>query len=160
MHLRNAYDMIPFEVFLKQNRMQFMINKKLLAMGLGVAMSVGASTSAMANGLTLTSAGAPTNILVYCNNIEALYPIPANGQLGPLPWFAIAAMFSDMAFQPINCVFKLDDAAHDAIGSATLTPTMSAGEITNVVRTSSYNVTITPGINAPYSDMTVALKAN
>ncbi|MCX7125069.1 MAG: hypothetical protein NTU49_04820, partial [Gammaproteobacteria bacterium] len=69
--------------------------KKILAIGLGAAITMGAS-SAMATaipaGLTLTSTGTPSAINVFCNGSQALYPIPSNGSLGPLPWVAIAYM--------------------------------------------------------------------
>ena len=136
-----------------------MMNKKLLALGLGAIITASVSTATMATGMTLTSSGASADILVNCNGYPGLQNVPANGSIGPFPWLAIAVMFHDYSFGPIPCTFKLNNKTQDLIGSATLTPTATTGEITNVVPASSYTVSITPGVGVPSTTMTVELKA-
>jgi hypothetical protein len=122
-----------------------MMKKKLLAIGLGVALSMTA-VGAMADGLTLSSQGAPDQIVVTCNGTPALENIPASGSLPAFPWNAIYLMFH--LHNNLKCAFTLDGSGA-LIGKANLTLTGllgTTGEISDVRDLASgYSVVVTPG---------------
>lgn len=131
-----------------------MIQKKLLAVGVGLALSAMTATT-LANTLTLQSQNEPNSIAVACNNISGL-PIPANGQLGPLSYISLYVLFQRKS--TLNCTFSENGAQ---IGTATLQlgPKFQHAQILSDSVASGYSVTISPtsAISQPTSDITVTL---
>ncbi len=103
-----------------------MFKKTLLFVGIS---SVLVSGAASASGLTLVSKNVTSPIAVYCNKIKGLYDIKPNGQLGPLPWVIISAMFHSNKLQ---CSFKLDNGSNKVIGTANMLLSLTTGTIKNV----------------------------
>lgn len=139
---------------------------KLLALGLGVALSVGAAyasplstISSVKSGLTLTSNIGTVD--VYCNGKEGLIPVTSKAR--NLPWAAIIVMFGSESLQ---CQFYPDGktpSTKNEIGSATLTLTLTRGLISNV---QTYNGHSAPSIDydgtnngSGYKGISVTLKS-
>ena len=106
--------------------------KKLIAVGVGVALSFGvyasSASSAINPGLTLTSNIG--NIDVYCNGKEG--PDKINSSPLNLPWVFIVGIFGSESLQ---CQFYPDGQPVNSsteVGSATLTLTLTRGAISNV----------------------------
>ncbi|PIZ03499.1 MAG: hypothetical protein COY58_09020 [Gammaproteobacteria bacterium CG_4_10_14_0_8_um_filter_38_16] len=156
MQKKLRYDGVPsFLIFKEKN----MLKKKLLAVSVGVALSMTTlAATADEAGLTLSSQNAPHQIIVTCNGTPALKNIPANGSLPAFPWGAIYLMFH--LHNNLKCVFTLNQTG-TVIGKADLTLTGltgKKGEISNIHDLASgYSVSVTPGTGQFYPGTTVAL---
>jgi hypothetical protein len=129
-----------------------MLNKKLLTIGVA-ALSL-TTASAFADTLTLKNQNISSPIQVSCNNKTGL-PIPAMGQLGPLKYVLVQALFGSHS---ISCTFTINGTA---VGKAKLFigPTSQQAQVLSYTAASGYSVTINPSnaITTPVSDMTVTL---
>ena len=131
--------------------------KKLLVIGASLALSAMTATT-LANTLTLQSQNEPNPISVMCNNIQGL-PIPANGQLGPLPYVSLYLLFQRKS--TLNCKFSENGAQ---IGTATLQlgPKFQHAQILSDSVASGYTVTVSPAsaLSQFTPDITVTLTKN
>ena len=135
------------------------MKKKLLAIGLGAALSVTA-VSAMASTLTLKSQNIPSAIGVTCNGTQGI-PIQPNSQVGPLPYVALVTLFGS---HTLRCTFTVGG---NTAGTATLIvgPSDTHAKIIKYMPYSPYSVTIANtnrngqpvGIYSPAYDMVVTL---
>ncbi len=88
-----------------------MKHKKLLVVGVAAALSMTAvNAMALFGGwITLTGQNLPGSVNVICHSNPALYPIPANGSLIPLPYSLIRKMFGEPKAQNVtmHCSFSI-----------------------------------------------------
>lgn len=144
------------------------MKRKLLALGLGVALSVGAAyalspstSSSVASGLTLTSkTGADVD--VYCNTIKGLYPVTSKAL--NLPWEAIILMFGSGSLQCQFYPHGDTPIPSNEIGSASLALTLTRGAISNIKTYNGHSApTIqydgTPNSSGAYKGISVTLNS-
>lgn len=113
-------------------------------------------------GLQLCSRNFSKPINVVCNNIQGRFPVPVSTHTKSctpvLPWYAIKNIFGTQNKQPMTCYFyKGAVAPQDKIGQANITIDMSKNTAKVTAPSSSYPVSISPGVNGYYSNIIVTV---
>lgn len=146
-----------------------MFKKTILLAGLAAASVFSCAHAGLILKNQINANAPMVAIAVYCgtskaNEIKGKFDIPANGQLGPLPWVLISGMFDGNPIhlnnENLECSFKQADGPQKGkvVGTAHMLLTLSTGTITNVSITDSAHYSVNnAGWGTAHPNMTVTL---